>query len=218
MFRMSQKVGHDLPVVTGFILHALWCGAIAEIKIPRKARGASKMRLRVPQAVILGSQSVGLGQPGAILVASRLLRRIDPQNHRGQEWRLGAREIVGPVSVQYGAVVLDLEQKVVHHVPRKVEPAIAEKPHDDEIAVPSIHFVKSATRHNVTIFEIEQSGRRNCSRAGFSQAIAGGKKIPHLDFTARLKLLYGFRFREIRGKVELGGACQFRVAKSGAVG
>ena len=150
-------------------------------------------------------------------MAGSLLRPINSQNHRGQEGRLRTREVVGAVGVQYPAVVLDLEQEIVHHALSKIEPVIAEKSHDYEVAVPAIHFIKSSAGDDVTILEIEQSGRRNCGRTGFSQPIAGGRKIPHLDFTPGLELLHRFRFGEVRGKVELRGASQFRVAKGGTV-
>src|SRR5467141_3027022 len=109
--------------MTGFILHTLRCGAVSKIEIARQTAGSGKMWLRDPQAIVLGRQLVCLGQPSAIFVAVSPLRIVNPQNHGSEERRLGTSEIVGPVGIQDSAVVLHLEQKVVHHVLSKIEPA-----------------------------------------------------------------------------------------------
>src|SRR5713226_3668973 len=133
---MSQDVSHYFSIVPRLILHTFRCGAISKIEITRKTRGSRKVRFRNPQAMNFDSQLVGLIEPLAIFAAGSLLSIVDPQNHGGEERWLGTCEILGPVGIQDGAVMLDLEQEVVHHVLSKIEPPVAEKTHADEVAVP----------------------------------------------------------------------------------
>src|SRR5438093_2894125 len=152
---MSQDVGHNFSIVACFILHAFGRGAISKIEIAGKFCGPCEVRLDNPQAVILDSQLVSLLEPLVIFVARGLLRTVDAQNHRSQEGRLGPREVIGAVGVQDSAVMLDLEQKIVDHVPGKIEPAIEKKSHDDEVAVPSVNFIKHYAGDNVTFHKLK---------------------------------------------------------------
>src|SRR5439155_21085832 len=126
---MRQDVGKHFAIVTCLVLHALGRGAISKIEITRKPCGTGKMRFRNPQAVTLDSQLVSPFEPLAVFMVRRLLSAVDTYNHGGEERRLGPREVVGAVGVQDGAVMLDFEQEIVHHVASKVAPAIAEKSH-----------------------------------------------------------------------------------------
>ena len=57
-------------------------------------------------------------------MAGRFLRFIHAQNFRGQKRRLGTCQKISPVRVQDCAVVLNFEEKVLHHGARFIDAAI----------------------------------------------------------------------------------------------
>src|SRR5260370_40812171 len=99
--------------------------------------------------------------------------------------------------------MLDLETERPHQLLRQMEPPVAEKPPDDEVAVPAIHFVKSAPWDNVTVLEIEQAGRIDrLGRVG-SQMAGGRGQILDLYFATILELLHGFRHGKFGRNIKL---------------
>ena len=71
--------------------------------------------------------------------------------------RLRASEVVGAVGVEDGAVVFDLEEEVLDHVLGEVCAVVFDEAEDDEVAVPAVHFVEAASRHDIGIGKIEQA-------------------------------------------------------------
>ena len=51
----------------------------------------------------------------------------------------------------------DLVDEVVDHVAREVQLAVAQQPDLNEVAVPPVHFVEAAARHDVGTREVEQA-------------------------------------------------------------
>src|SRR5205807_6608036 len=113
--------------------------------------------------------------------------------------------------------VLDFEQEIVHHVPGKVEPAIAEKSDDDEVAVPSVHFVEPSAGDDVAVLQVEQAGRINRLSRARSQMTGGRGQISNLNLAASLELLHGFRHGKVSGKIKLWRGGQFCIAEGGTV-
>src|SRR5436853_2758920 len=113
--------------------------------------------------------------------------------------------------------MLDLEQKIVHHVPGKIEPAISKKSDDDEVAVPSIHFIESSAGDNVAILQIEQAGRIGGLGRARSQMTGGRGQISDLNLATSLELFHGFRHGKVGRKIKLRRGGQFGVAERCAV-
>src|SRR5437660_1842172 len=113
--------------------------------------------------------------------------------------------------------MLDFEQEIVHHVAGKVEPAIAEKSDDDEVAVPSVHFVESSAGDNVAVLQVEQAGRIDGLGRARSQMTGGRGQISNLNLAASLELLHGFRHGKVSGKIKLWRGGQFCIAEGGTV-
>src|SRR5882762_2360383 len=112
--------------------------------------------------------------------------------------------------------MLHLEQKIVHHVPGKIESTIAKKSHDDEVAVPSVHFIESSAGDNVTVLQIEQAGRIDGLGSARSQVTRGGGQASDLNLATSLELFHGFGHGKVAGKVKLRGGSQLGIAEGDA--
>src|SRR5439155_25260357 len=113
--------------------------------------------------------------------------------------------------------MLDLEHEIVDHVTGKIEPAIAKKSHDDEVAVPSVHFSKPSAGDNVTVRQVKQAGRIDGLGGARSQMTCGRRQASDLNPAASLGLRHGFRHGKVGGKIELWRGGQFGIDESGAV-
>jgi hypothetical protein len=125
--------------------------AVALVVVAREAEVGQQVRLLGPEPVVGLDRRQRAEKPGPVL---RPL--VDPQHHPRQERRLRARQIVGAVGVQNRAVVLDLVEEVLHHVPRALELGVAQQPHLDEVAVPAVHLVEAASGDHVGAREVQQ--------------------------------------------------------------
>ena len=65
--------------------------------------------------------------------------------------------------------MFNLEEEVLHHVARQVQPAIADQTNDDEVAVPAIHLVETAAGHNIAVGQEQQPVRPD----GFDLRLTG---------------------------------------------
>src|SRR6266403_2490140 len=113
--------------------------------------------------------------------------------------------------------MLNLEQKIVHHVPGKIEPPVAEKSHHDEVAVPSVHFVESSAGDNVAILQIEQAGRIDGLSCARPKMTGGRRQTFDLNPATGFELFHGFRHGEVSRKIELWRGGQFGIAEGGAI-
>src|SRR5262249_25508653 len=90
-------------------------------------------------------------QPGQITALA-----VNAQDHFSEEWRLRSSQIIAAVCIKDFAVTANLVQKVVDHVPGQLDLAIAKQPDLNEVAVPPIHLVESASCHHVRMGKIEE--------------------------------------------------------------
>ncbi len=67
-----------------------------------------------------------------------------------------AREIVSAIGVQHGSVMLDLEEEVIHHALGQRLPVIGLQSQNDEVTVPTVHFVEASAGNDVWAGQIEQ--------------------------------------------------------------
>jgi hypothetical protein len=107
------------------------------------------------------------------------LRAPDIPDHRRKKGRLRTREIVRPVRVQNPPVVLNFEEEVLHHISCQIEMPVLQQTQQDEIAVPAIHFVEAATRHHISIRQIQQP--RPQWRQVLSQMVDPHRQPPDLN-------------------------------------
>src|SRR5215472_15919551 len=54
-----------------------------------------------------------------------------------------------------------LKEKILNHSSRQLRFVVPEEPSDNEITVPTVHFIESATGNNVRVWQEEQSMTRN---------------------------------------------------------
>src|ERR1700686_23493 len=116
------------------------------------------MRSARPHGMVAFYVGIGGYQPGFVIFSGGFLRVMDGHHHGTEKWRLRARQIVSAIRIEQGAVVFDLEEKIVDHSAREVQPSIAQKTADNEIAIPSVHFIEAAAGNNVFILEVEEAG------------------------------------------------------------
>src|SRR5580704_15229238 len=111
------------------------------------------MGLMCPHFIIPRSEFIGASQPFSVVVPCSFLRVINLHDHGSQKWGLRASQIVRAVGVQNRPVMLDFKEEVLHHSARQIDSTIVQQPQNDEITVPTIHFVETPTGHNVTIWK-----------------------------------------------------------------
>jgi hypothetical protein len=70
-----------------------------------------------------------------------------------------AREVVGAVGVEHGAVLLDLEEEVVDDVFRKLFLVVGLQAENNKETVPAVHFVEAATGDDIGMRKVKQAGR-----------------------------------------------------------
>src|SRR5215472_1969219 len=87
-----------------------------------------------------------LAQPTAILCPLKYT-----ENHLCEKGRLRSSQVICPVGVQDSPVIPDFIQEIVRHVLCKTNLAIAEKAHLYEIAIPSVHLIETASRHDIRL-------------------------------------------------------------------
>src|SRR5436190_15209438 len=113
------------------------------------------MRIAVPGLVIPAGIAISFFQPGSVLMTGSFLSLINIHDHGCKKRRLRASQVVGAIGAEDCSVVRDLEEKIFHHPSRQLDPAIAQQSDYDEITIPTVHFIESAARHYIAIFEIK---------------------------------------------------------------
>ena len=78
---------------------------------------------------------------------------VNIHDHGCKKRRLRPGQVVSAVGVKDCSIMRNLKEEIFHHPPRQVDPAIAQQTDDNEITIPAVHFIESAARHDVTIFE-----------------------------------------------------------------
>src|ERR1700730_2659749 len=115
------------------------------------------MRFLRPHVVISHCECICSGEPILVLMACGLLRIINGQNHGGEKWWLRAAQVIAAVGVQHVAIVFDLKEKIFNHTSRQIDSAVANQSANNEITVPSVHFVEAAAGDYIFIFEVEKA-------------------------------------------------------------
>src|SRR6185312_6336850 len=154
-----------------------------------------------PKLMISLGVVVSTSEPFAVRLASNLLRIVVGHDHRGEKWRLRAREVIRTIGVEHGAVMLNFEESVLDHVARHREFAVAYKSADDEIAVPTVHLVKATARDHVRVGQVEQP-RLNLGSLYVSQTVNYARQLGDASAAFRFDLLHGSRNLNIRGNIE----------------
>src|SRR5258708_7369615 len=104
---MSQIISDDAAVVAGLVLQTLRRRSLAEIVIPRQARGTCRVWVVVPGFVIPAGKAVSLFQPAAVFVTGRLLGLVNIHDHGGEKRWLRTSQVIGAVGVEHCPVMRD---------------------------------------------------------------------------------------------------------------
>src|ERR1700722_13506346 len=73
--------------------------------------------------------------------------------------------------------MLDLEEKIVDHAARQVDTARAQQAANDEVAVPAVHLVEAAARHNIFIRKIKQTVGLDLAGVDLAQAMNRSRQM-----------------------------------------
>src|SRR5580704_17587746 len=152
--------------------------------------------------IVLRSEFIGTSQPRFVVMSSSFLGVINLHDHGSQKWGLRASQIVRAVGVQNRPVMLDFKEEVLHHYARQVDSPIVQQPQNDEITVPTIHFVETATGHNVTIRKEQQPLRRNTFQIGLPRMKNDYRQVFDAHFTGLLHPLYGIWFWKVGWQIQ----------------
>src|SRR5580698_3998926 len=139
------------------------------------------MRVAGPHLIILYGVAIRLGQPGSILRAARLIRFIYGDDHGTQEGWLRASEVVGAIGVEHSAIMLNFEQEIINHPSGDAGVAGAQQAPDDEVTVPTIHFVESPAGNNIRVFQEQEAGGANSVALHFSRSADDRRKMFNAD-------------------------------------
>ena len=178
------------------------------------------MRLAVPGFVIPAGKAICFFQPRTVFVTGGFLGLVHIHDHRSEEGRLGASQVIGAVGIEDCAVMRDFEEEIFYHPTRQVDSAVAQQSDDDEITIPAVHFIESAAGHYVTIFEVKQSMRLDVSDINFSGTANRDGQMFDVNFAVCLQLLYGWRDCQFSRQIEHGrrgqlGICHRVAARHG---
>jgi hypothetical protein len=153
------------PVVVGaaggitLVADDLGSGAAADIEIPRQAKLRNEMRRRRPEIVVALDGRKRRLKPVAVL---RL--REHAEDHAGQKRRLRPAQEIRAIRIEHHAVLVDLVEEVLNHVPRELHLAVAKQADQDEITVPAVHLVEAAARNDIGMREVEETVLRDRQR------------------------------------------------------
>src|SRR5882724_274175 len=149
------------------------------------------MRIAVPGFVIPAGIAISFFQPGSIFVPGSFLSVINIHDHGCKKRRLRASQVVSAIGVEDCSVVRDLKEEIFHHAARQVDSAVAEQSDDDETTIPAVHFIESAARHHIAIFEIKQAVRLDVADIYLSGPANGDGQMFDVNFAVSLQPLYG---------------------------
>ncbi len=209
---VDEKKMRDSAIVVVGIAHDFGHRTIAMIEIAGEA-GISREVWRIDPLLVI-AQGIGVTafKPGVVGAAGREVGVKQRQNHGGEKGRLGAREVIGAIGVQDAAVVIELEEEVFDHALGEGDALIAEQAQNDEIAVPTIHFVELAAGNDVRVFEVEQAFILN---AGEIHLLGQGDELwemADVEAVALLQVADGRGLGKFGGEIEDGFFVGFGIA------
>src|SRR3974390_3219546 len=103
--------------------------------------------------------------------------------------------------------MLDLEKEVFHHSACQFDAPGTHKSADDEIAVPTVHFVETPARYDIGMFQVEKSMRVEGVRVNFARLVEHFWKRLYLHVTLRFKTAHFFRHPKLGGWIQRGFHC-----------
>src|SRR5450755_4955785 len=122
-------------------------------------------------------------------MSGSFVRLVHSHDHRREERGLRASQVVRAICIQDGAVMFDFEKEILNHAPCQIDSPITQQAQNDEVAVPTIHFVESAAWDYVLVLEVKQAGS-DLPRVDLTRCSDDRGKRPHLKFASPLKILH----------------------------
>ena len=98
--------------------------------------------------------------------------------------------------------MFNLEKEVLHHSARQIDPAIFQQPADNEVTVPTIHFVEAPSGNDVTVLKVQQPRWRQFVGIDLSRPGDWQWQMLHMDFASFLEFDDLCRRWKICGQVE----------------
>ena len=104
--------------------------------------------------------------------------------------------------------MLNLEKEVFHHAPGKINPAGPDQSEDNEVAIPTIHFVETAARNNIFVLEIQQP-RSNLRGIDLPRRSNDSGQRFDMNLASVLQFLHHWGRSKIGRKIQHRGFNQF---------
>src|SRR6202451_4876989 len=86
--------------------------------------------------------------------------------------------------------MLNLEEKIVDHAARQLDPSGAQQPANNEITVPAVHLIEASAGNDVFILQIEQAVRLNLAGIDFSEMMNLLRQVLNLHVAVGRQFLY----------------------------
>src|SRR5208283_1177269 len=109
------------------------------------------------------------------------------------------------------------EKEIFDHAPGEVDFTGAKQSANDEVAVPSVHFVEAAAGNDIGVLEIEKPWRAEGIGVDLTEVMEDLGERFHFDVAARFKGAKIGRDGEIGRNVEDGFCGEFGIDDGGAV-
>ena len=143
------------------------------------------MRIARPHSVIFFEVGIGALQPGCVGMSILLGSTVDIDEHGTEEGRLGTREIVRAIGIEHGAVMLDLKKEIVDHPTRQLQATRAQQAANNEVTVPTIHFVETSAGDDIFVRQVQQPVRLNLAGIDLAQAMDLKRQMFHANVAGR---------------------------------
>lgn len=143
---------------------------------------------------------------------------VDLADHGGEKRRLRAGEVVGAVGVEDGAVVFNLVEEIFDHAASEVGTMVVDEAEEDEVAVPSVHFIEASAGDHVAVGQIEEALFGDFADFDISHVGDFSRQPAYLEVAEFLRGGDGGWGCESGGKVEHRGRLYFGIDQRFAVG
>src|SRR6202049_2993751 len=120
-------------------------------------------------------------------MAGLLLCLINCKHHGTQKRWLRARQVISSVGVEQSSIILNFKKEVLDHTARQVDSSVADQAQNNEVAIPTVHFIESAARHDILVRQVEQPMGLDTLRVELAELVDRSGQVFDCNVTVRVK-------------------------------
>src|SRR5580692_9234117 len=113
--------------------------------------------------------------------------------------------------------MLNLEEEIFDHSLGQSEAMVAQQPQNDEVTVPTVHFIELATRDDVGMGQVQQALRVNGGYIGAAGSGDFAGEAAEAHVTALLEIAHRRGDGRLKRKIKDGLGIRFWIDKGGAL-